>query len=114
MAFSKILLSTAIAISIFLFGYLLLLIERTDYLAKPTSIGFDVIIFFHTIVVFLIPLFIFGLQNNIFTKPILLSALILSIMLEIVFLGLNTTGIVWQYEKGTPANLIDLIREQLN
>lgn len=114
MLICKILLLMAITIDIFLFGYLIVLIGRTDYLAKPTSIGFDVIAMFHAISVTVILSLIFGLQNNIFTKPVLLSALFLSIMVEVAFLGLNATGNVWQYEKGTPTNLIDLIREEFN
>jgi hypothetical protein len=108
----KTLLLAAIAIDIFLFGYLIVLIGRTDYLEKSTSIGFDVIAIFHGISVTVILSLIIGLQNNIFKKWILLSALSLSIMVEVAFFGLNVTGNVWQHEKSTPTNLIDLVREE--
>jgi uncharacterized membrane protein (DUF485 family) len=92
-------------------GYIIVLINRTNFLKNGTSIGFDVILAFHLIEATVIITSIY-LLYKINTKDILCKIiLIIALISELIFFMLNFFGIVWKYEKGSPFGILAYIKQ---
>jgi hypothetical protein len=101
----KIMLACSAAIIVFLGWYSLVLLGRTEYLARGTSIASPVIAGFHA-------LGVSAAVASAFAEHQLRSRYGWAVfgsacLVEVAFLVANLTGIVWEYQKDTPANLYE-------
>ena len=86
--------------TLFLFGYLLVLIQRTSFLESSTYVGSDVIIGFHSIATITILLTLRA--SNYYKlgfRKLLFLVFVCILFTEITFLALNLNGKISVYTK---------------
>lgn len=93
------------------FAYLMVLLARTRWLTYGTSIGPDVILLLHVVGV-LSAITAWMTQRQLRWR---LGWIVWvgACAVELAFLGLNLTGVVWEYQKEMPDSLWSAIVEML-
>ncbi|THB67132.1 MAG: hypothetical protein D6B27_05165 [Gammaproteobacteria bacterium] len=105
----KLFIVISIGISIFLSGYTIELVHRTNFFNTSTSIGLDVIIGFHLLSAFVICVLIIGIIKKVLSHIFLILVFIIATTAEGTFLGSNFSGNIWHITKDGSKNLSEYI-----
>jgi len=98
--------ATAFAV-VSLGSYLFVLVRRTEWLTRSTSIGMDVIVGYHLIGIgaILLAMLLSRSPERRFVTVLSWSAW----LVEIAFLAMNLSGKVWEYRKDGAGSLAEAI-----
>jgi len=106
-----ILMTGSAAVVLFLGWYLLVLLGRTEFLARGTSIGSDAIVGFHALG--LCSATASALAQRHLKLRYGWAIFAAACAVEFSFLLLNLFGKVWEYQKGTPDSLCEAVAHLL-
>ncbi len=93
----------------FLAWYLFVLFDRTGWLNGGTSIGMDVIYYYHILSASVVALNVILLKNEVKNSKYLI---VTGFIIWSCFFFMNFFGFVWEIQKGEPVGIFEIIKSK--